>query len=240
MTTPNTKKSKFYAWLALPLTVIMFFAFAEKIPAIVPVKNKNSGTPKGNFSTEAQNQTDYKNLSEEHSVVEPKKDSPELSPDSIKKSSKNQLKTQFDTIKPNKHQESLASPPPPVQLSKKEEKINQAAESEVDKLPVYPGGLNVFRQKIAQEFNSVVFNGDEGKLQSNVFILISEKGEVIHFGASGSSEKFNNEISRAVLKTTKDVVWEPAEKGGKKVPYHLRLPISMTFEKNPMPANYKK
>lgn len=234
MTTPNTKKSKFYAWLALPLTVIMFFAFAEKVPAIVPVKNKNSETPKGNFSTEAQNQNDYKNHSEEHLVVDPKKDSPELSPDSIKKGSKNQIKSQFDTIKPNEHQELPAGPPPqPVQQSKKEEKINQAAENEVDKLPVYPGGLNVFRQKIAQEFNSAVFNGDEGKLQSNVFILISEKGEVIHFGASGSSEKFNNEISRAVLKTTKDVVWEPAEKDGKKVPYHLRLPISMTFEKNP-------
>lgn len=94
----------------------------------------------------------------------------------------------------------------------------------------YPGGINVLRNKVAQNFNGSVFQGNEGTLKAVTYIAIDENGTVDKVIATGENAIFNNEVERTVKYALADTKWEPATNEGKQVRTTFSLPITMTFE----------
>ena len=96
-------------------------------------------------------------------------------------------------------------------------------------MPEYPGGLNVMRNKVSQNFNGSVLKGDEGLIRSDVQFVIDEKGEVSNIKTMGSNEIFNNEAYKAVKLANENITWKPATKDGQPVKYIFKLPLTMVF-----------
>lgn len=277
MTTTNTKKSKFYAWLALPLTVLMFFAFAEKVPATnqeLKTKNKpadqhftkediekiKSDDPFAEYQeilnkySDLLNEKKYdefnrkisdedkKRLNELNVLLtseqrdqlpvfslkgEYKSDESNLKKENYLIGVNKNLKTVNDTIKPKKDvaQTIKEGFPPP-------------APSEVTPAE-HPAGLNSFRTLFADEFNTAKMDKLEGLVKSTLYFDVDDKGNVSNFRAEGENNDFNAEAIRALKQINGNTVWKPATKDGKPVAYTFKLPLTMHFEKNPMPANKK-
>lgn len=287
MTTPNTKKSKFYAWLALPLTVIMFFAFADKVPATnqeLKAKNKpvdqhftkediekiKSDDPFAEYQeilskySNLLNEKKYdefnrkisdedkKRLNELSALLtsEQKDQLPVFSLKGEYKSDESNLKKESYLIGVNKNLETKVDTLTPQQkktvasLEKMKEeidaKIQQVKENKAqykvsnnettdEEQASFPGGINYFRQRVSEVFNSAVFNGNEGTLKTTVYMTINEDGSVSDFRSEGSNEKFNAEVLRTVKFITENVKWNPAKKNGKPVKFMFKLPLTMNF-----------
>lgn len=230
MTTPNNKKSKFYSWISLPLAALMFFVFAEKVPAESKVKTdkivKTNEVP-------APEKLDFEEKTEQIILETKRVDtlkkptmedmySAEERVDKAKKAVESaRMELQKRTAELQKIREEIPPPPPPTEAKPTEE---------VDKLPTYPEGLNAFRSKIANAFKTEIFNGDEGTIRTTAYFTVEEDGRINNITAVGDHEKFNNEISRAIMEVSGNTKWIPAEKDGKPVKYRFKIPMTMNFE----------
>lgn len=285
MTTPNTKKSKLYAWLALPLTVIMFFAFVEKVPATNQELKTQNKPADQHFTKEdiekiksddpfAEYQeilSKYSNLLNEKKYDEfnrkisdeDKKRLNELSAlltseqkerlpvfslkgESDESNSKKEnyligvnknLESKVDTLTPQqkktvasleKMKEEIDAKIQQIKENKAQYKVSNNETSDEEQAS-FPGGINYFRQRVSEVFNSAVFNGNEGTLKTTVYMTINEDGSVSDFRSEGSSEKFNTEVLRTVKFITENVKWNPAKKNGKPVKFIFKLPLTMNF-----------
>ena len=88
------------------------------------------------------------------------------------------------------------------------------------------GGLNGFRVKVAENFDSEAVEG-EGVLTTTVKFVVETNGTVSQVKATGSNADFNREAER-VVRTIKG--WKPAKKGGVNVGSYYSLPLKMKFE----------
>ena len=83
------------------------------------------------------------------------------------------------------------------------------------------GGLNGFRAKVAENFDS------EGMLTTTVKFVVETNGTVSQVKATGANSDFNREAER-VVRSIKG--WKPAKKGGVNVRSYYSLPLKMKFE----------
>jgi len=88
------------------------------------------------------------------------------------------------------------------------------------------GGLNGFRAKVAENFDSEAVQG-EGMLTTTVKFVVETNGTVSQVKATGSNPDFNREAER-VVRSIKG--WKPAKKGGINVRSYYSLPLKMKFE----------
>ena len=88
------------------------------------------------------------------------------------------------------------------------------------------GGLNGFRAKVAENFDSEAVQG-EGMLTTTVKFVVETNGTVSQVKATGSNSDFNREAER-VVRSIKG--WKPAKKGGVNVRSYYSLPLKMKFE----------
>ena len=88
------------------------------------------------------------------------------------------------------------------------------------------GGLNGFRTKVAENFDSEVVQG-EGVLTTTVTFVVESNGTVSQVKATGANPDFNREAER-VVRSIKG--WKPAKKGGINVRSYYKLPLTMNFE----------
>ena len=88
------------------------------------------------------------------------------------------------------------------------------------------GGLNGFRTKVMENFDSEAVQG-EGVLTTTVTFVVESNGTVSQVKATGSNPNFNREAER-VVRTIKG--WKPAKKGGVNVGSYYSLPLKMKFE----------
>ena len=88
------------------------------------------------------------------------------------------------------------------------------------------GGLNGFRAKVAENFDSEAVQG-EGMLTTTVKFVVETNGTVSQVKATGSNLDFNREAER-VVRSIKG--WKPAKKGGVNVRSYYSLPLKMKFE----------
>lgn len=88
------------------------------------------------------------------------------------------------------------------------------------------GGLNGFRSKVAENFDSEAVQG-EGMLTTTVKFVVETNGTVSQVKATGSNPDFNREAER-VVRSIKG--WKPAKKGGVNVRSYYSLPLKMKFE----------
>ena len=88
------------------------------------------------------------------------------------------------------------------------------------------GGLNGFRAKVMENFDSEAVQGD-GVLTTIVTFVVESNGTVSQVKATGSNPDFNREAER-VVRSIKG--WKPAKKGGVNVRSYYSLPLKMKFE----------
>lgn len=91
----------------------------------------------------------------------------------------------------------------------------------------YPGGANLFRQKIAKNFRGKKIIGNEN-MNCELIFIVDRNGSITHITATGNNQSFNQEAIRSVSKIKEK--WTPAEINGEKVRYRVRLPLSFTFD----------
>ncbi|WP_379968839.1 energy transducer TonB [Epilithonimonas sp. UC225_85] len=114
---------------------------------------------------------------------------------------------------------------PPAQPAEDPNKlINQ---NEADVAADFKGGINAFREKVAQSFDTEsVENG--GMISAVITFVVEKDGSISNLKINGSNSDFNSEAERAV-KSVK-AKWTPAQLKGKAVRSSFRMPISMKIE----------
>jgi len=91
----------------------------------------------------------------------------------------------------------------------------------------FKGGINAFRQKVAQSFDTE--SVDQSGMVSGVITFVVEKdGSISNIKINGQNSDFNKEAERTV-KSIKQK-WTPAQLNGKTVRSSFRMPISMRIE----------
>lgn len=131
-------------------------------------------------------------------------------------------------------QPSYSPPPPPPGPGKsttvevKPQVSSTQVYTEVEQLAEFPGGINAFRSKVSNSFDSSAMDGDEGKVTSEITFVVERDGTITDVQAKGSNKDFNAEAIRTV-KSIKNK-WAPAKVNGQSVRYRFRLPLTMQFE----------
>ena len=124
--------------------------------------------------------------------------------------------------------------PPPVQAPPKAAAVESKAPSttevyeSVDQEAEFPGSLNSFRNKIAENFDNSAMEGGEGTLKTTVTFIVERDGTISDVKATGPNSDFNSEAVRTV-KSIKSK-WVPAKINGQPVRQRFRLPLTMNFE----------
>ena len=91
------------------------------------------------------------------------------------------------------------------------------------------GGVNAFRTKVLQNFDSSVIENETGEVVKAVVTFVVERdGTISNIKVSGANADFNKEAE----KTIKGIKgkWNPAKFQGENVRSYFRFPISMQFE----------
>ena len=130
---------------------------------------------------------------------------------------------------------SYTPPPPPPSTGTKVQAVEvkpQVSETqvytEVEQLAEFPGGINAFRSKVSNSFDTSVMEGDEGKVQTTITFVVERDGSITDVKADGPNKGFNAEAVRTI-KSVKNK-WTPAKINGQAVRYRYRLPLTMQFE----------
>ena len=124
--------------------------------------------------------------------------------------------------------------PPPVQAPPKAAAVESKAPSttevyeSVDQEAEFPGSLNSFRNKIAENFDNSAMEGGEGTLKATVTFIVERDGSISDVKASGSNSDFNSEAVRTVKSIR--TKWVPAKINGQPVRQRYRMPLAMNFE----------
>ncbi|WP_144281414.1 M56 family metallopeptidase [Chryseobacterium echinoideorum] len=227
MTKKNSKFATAKKCLALPVFIVLTFAFAEKVYA-----NDNTGIDDSKIILNAKKQSyDHSEAYDQPRNVDAKKDI------SIKFKESDTgeflLQTKKDTIKPRQeanakteeniitNSESSIPPPPPPSA-----KFIQAE---------FPGGVSNIRKKAIEIFDASYIKNDQETLKSTVYITIDEKGKVEKIIGKGTHEDFNKEAERSVRLALGETLWKPATDDGKPVRTAFSLPMALHFE-NPKKA----
>lgn len=93
----------------------------------------------------------------------------------------------------------------------------------------FTGGIEAFRNKVLQNFDTMVVNNDSGEIIKGTITFIVEKdGTITNVKASSP----NTDFSREAEKTIKNIKgkWIPAKLKGEAVRSYFRFPISMQFD----------
>lgn len=216
MTKTTSKTATLKSWLSVTLAVLVFFAFAEKIPAkdvnVNSSKKIDSKVVELNTST-AEKISDFKTekVIAKADTIKPKKEVLEKSSEITPKTLKIE-KTPDQIIENSK----LAS------TQQVEEKVETSAE--------FPGGNNALRSQVANTFDTSKMSGDEGLIKSTIYFKIDENGIASNFKAEGTNEIFNAEAIRDLKFVCDGKVWKPAIKDGKPIASVYKLPLTMRFE----------
>ncbi|MCG7280998.1 energy transducer TonB [Chryseobacterium taklimakanense] len=100
--------------------------------------------------------------------------------------------------------------------------------TEVEQQADFPGGINSFRNKVSDNFDSGAMEGGEGTLRTEITFVVERDGSLTQVKATGPNADFNREAERTVKSIRNK--WTPAKINGQPVRYRFRLPLTMNFE----------
>ncbi|ROI13771.1 energy transducer TonB [Epilithonimonas hominis] len=91
----------------------------------------------------------------------------------------------------------------------------------------FKGGINAFRQKVAQGFDTSSID-QSGMVSATITFVVEKDGSISNIKITGANADFNQEAERTVksIKTK----WTPAQLKGKAVRSSFRMPVSMRIE----------
>lgn len=120
-------------------------------------------------------------------------------------------------------------PPPPstgTKTSTAEVKVSDTqVYTEVEQNAEFPGGINAFRKKVSENFDSSAIEGADSVVKGEVTFVVERDGSITDVKVSGPNSDFNAEAIRTV-KSIKNK-WAPAKINGQNVRYRYRLPLAM-------------
>ena len=122
-------------------------------------------------------------------------------------------------------------PPPPSTGTKastaevKPQVSETTVYSEVEQTAEFPGGINAFRKKVSENFDSSAIEGADGVVKGEVTFVVERDGSITDVKVTGKNSDFNSEAVRTV-KSIKNK-WAPAKINGQSVRYRYRLPLAM-------------
>jgi protein TonB len=98
---------------------------------------------------------------------------------------------------------------------------------EVDVSANFKGGMDAFRQKVSQNFDTESID-QTGMVSGVITFVVERDGSISNIKINGQNSDFNKEAERTVksIKTK----WTPAQLNGKAVRSSFRMPISMKIE----------
>ncbi|AZB31753.1 energy transducer TonB [Chryseobacterium balustinum] len=122
-------------------------------------------------------------------------------------------------------------PPPPSTGTKastaevKPQVSDTQVYSEVEQTAEFPGGINAFRRKVQDNFDSSAIEGADGVVKGEITFVVERDGSITDIKVNGKNSDFNSEAVRTV-KSIKNK-WAPAKINGQSVRYRYRLPLAM-------------
>jgi protein TonB len=124
----------------------------------------------------------------------------------------------------------VVNPGPTQQVSTTPAKVKDpnAVVKEVDVQAEFSGGIQAFRKKVAQNFNTSDYEGSGEKISALVTFIVERDGSISAVKASGADADFNKEAEKTVKSIKGN--WKPAMLDGEKVRSYFRMPISMQFD----------
>ena len=129
---------------------------------------------------------------------------------------------------------SYTPPPPPPSTGTKASTVevkpqvtNEVYETVDQQADFGSGGLNGFRRKFQETFDSESMEG-EGAVKTEITFVVEKDGSLSQVKASGSNSTFNKEAERAI-KSIKGK-WNPGKVNGQPVRSRFRFPVTMQFE----------
>ena len=114
---------------------------------------------------------------------------------------------------------------PPITAPKP---VDNSPKVTVDVQANFMGGINVFRNKVINQFDTSVMDGTGEVAKTTVVFIVEKDGTISEVKATGPDAIFNREA----IKTIKSVKgkWVPAKLNGENVRSYFKFPISMQFE----------
>lgn len=122
-------------------------------------------------------------------------------------------------------------PPPPSTGTKsstaevKPQVSDTQVYTEVEQTAEFPGGINAFRKKVGENFDTSAIEGADGVVKGEVTFVVERDGSITDVKVNGKNSDFNSEAVRTV-KSIKNK-WAPAKINGQTVRYRYRLPLAM-------------
>ena len=107
-------------------------------------------------------------------------------------------------------------------------KVDNNPVSKVDVEAGFQGGINSFRAKVVQNFNTGDFEGSGELMKTMVTFIVEKDGTISNIKANGTDKDFNAEAERTIRKINGK--WTPAKLKGENVRSYFKFPISMMFE----------
>lgn len=106
--------------------------------------------------------------------------------------------------------------------------VNNEPVSVVDVEANFTGGINAFRTKVVQNFNTNNFEGSSDLMKATITFIVEKDGTISNIKANGNDRQFNAEAERTISKIKGK--WMPAKLNGENVRSYFKFPISMQFE----------
>lgn len=106
--------------------------------------------------------------------------------------------------------------------------VDNSPSTKVDIEAEFNGGINAFRNKVVQNFDTNSFDGTGDLMKTMVTFIVEKDGTISAIKAEGADSKFNREAENTV-KNIKGK-WNPAKLNGQNVRSYFKFPISMQFE----------
>ena len=127
-------------------------------------------------------------------------------------------------------------PPPPPSTGTKASTVeapktvdtNKVFDS-VDQSAEYPGGMGALRSYLANNFDTSLFDGDEGKMTATLKFVVERDGSVsdVKVVQKSGNRDFDDEAARVVKRLKK---WKPGKVNGQSVRSFYSVPFTMVFE----------
>lgn len=215
----NTKKSKLTNLKkvsSIPVLLLAFGLFVQKTYA-GNIEIPNNPIPE---ILEKVSENKPENITDKEEVASPEKNSTFKE---LKDNFANTILSQ-DTIRPKNEQDT----------GKTSETMQNKVDSnsEVTTVAQYPGGLNELRNKVVTLFDGSKMKPEKEQkmMRTELNYIVGENGKIEDVTAVGNDEVFSAEAVSAFKKANENIVWKPAEKGGKPVRYKMKIPLTMSFQ----------
>ncbi len=106
--------------------------------------------------------------------------------------------------------------------------VDNSPAKNVDVEAKFSGGIDAFRNRVVQGFNTHDFEGQGELLKTTVTFIVEKDGTISSVKANGVNSSFNAEAEKTIKKIKGK--WTPAKLDGEYVRSYFTFPISMQFE----------